>query len=101
MNQRQTSGVKQSGETVSEPEFSWKTNKIKIENGYLVSEGLINIVRIPVRHIETVTYTIEGVKEAFTPELNIFGKGVLLGKLKVSIDLKDEIQDWILERVGR
>ncbi|MCM3587349.1 hypothetical protein M3182_16550 [Mesobacillus maritimus] len=92
-------GSKSPEKIVSNTEFSWKANKIKIENGYLTSEGLINIVRIPIRDIETVTYTIEGVKEALTPELNIIGKGVLLGKLKVGIDLKDEIQDWILERI--
>lgn len=92
-------GSKASDKIVNQKEFSWKSNKIKIENGYLTSEGLINIVRIPIKDVETVTYTIEGVKEAFTPELNIIGKGVILGKLKVGIDLKDEIQDWILERI--
>ncbi len=31
-------GSKQSGFTVTENQFSWKTNKISIKNGYFVSE---------------------------------------------------------------
>jgi hypothetical protein len=93
-------GSKNSGVNVTENEFSWKKNKISVVNGYLVSEGLINVVRIPVRHIETVTYSIEGVKEAITPELRIIGKGTILGTLKVGVDLKDDIQDWLIENLG-
>jgi hypothetical protein len=87
------------GSTITDNEYSWKKNKISIQNGYLVSEGLINIVRIPTKHIETVTYSIEGVKEVFTPELQLIGKGVVLGKLKVGVDLRDEIQDWLMEKL--
>lgn len=42
---------------------------------------------------------IEGVKEALTPELSIIGKGSTLGKLIVGMDLKEEIQVWILEKI--
>ncbi|MFF2287315.1 hypothetical protein [Peribacillus butanolivorans] len=84
--------------STTDTEFTWKQNKIYIENGYLKSERLVNVLRIPLEHIETVTYCIEGVK--ITPELNIIGKGTVLGTLKVGLDLKDDIQDWILERIS-
>lgn len=92
-------GSKEKGITINENEFAWKKNRIAVQNGFLVSEGLINVVRIPVKHIETVTYSIEGVKEAITPELRIIGKGTVLGTLKVGVDLKDDIQDWIIEKL--
>ncbi|MDF2902411.1 MAG: hypothetical protein K0S25_49 [Bacillus sp. (in: firmicutes)] len=92
-------GSKEKGITITENEFSWKKNKISIQNGFLVSEGLINVVRVPVRHIETVTYSIEGMKEVLTPELKLIGKGAVLGTLKVGVDLRDDIQDWILEKL--
>jgi hypothetical protein len=94
-------GSKTPSKIVTDTEFSWKTNKIKItDDGYLVSEGLIHFVRIPIRHIETVTYCIKGVKDAVTPEIQIIGKGVVLGTLQVEADLRDEIQDWLLEKLG-
>jgi hypothetical protein len=93
-------GSKEKGITVTANEFAWKKNRIAIQNGFLVSEGLINVVRIPVKHIETVTYSIEGVKEAIAPELSIIGKGTVLGTLKVGVDLKDDIQDWLIENLG-
>ena len=30
-------------------------------------------------------------------DLNIIGKGVILGVITVGIDLKDEVQDWLLK----
>ena len=83
--------------TKTDTEYSWKQNKISIENGYLKSAGLINTVRIPLHHIDTVTYSIEGIKIA--QELKIIGKGTVLGTLKVGLDLIDEIQDWILNKI--
>jgi hypothetical protein len=92
-------GSKEKGTVITENEFTWKKNRIAIENGYLVSSGLINVVRIPVKHIETVTYSIEGMKEVLTPEIKLIGKGTILGTLKVGVDLRDDIQDWILEKI--
>lgn len=92
-------GSKEKGTVITENEITWKKNRIAIEKGYLVSSGLINIVRIPVKHIETVTYSIDGVKEVLTPEIKLIGKGTVLGTLKVGVDLRDEIQDWILEKI--
>ncbi|MCK2017954.1 hypothetical protein [Peribacillus frigoritolerans] len=31
--------------TVTDKEYVWKKNEIKIENGYLVSKGIINNIR--------------------------------------------------------
>ncbi len=31
-------------------------------------------------------------------DLNIIGKGVILGIITVGIDLKDEVQDWLLKK---
>ncbi|MCM3454091.1 hypothetical protein M3685_09085 [Heyndrickxia oleronia] len=78
-------------------EFSWNKNKIVIEDGYLRSEGLINTSRIPMKHIDTVTYSFEGIK--IGPELKIIGQGTVLGTLKVGADLINEIQDWILAKL--
>lgn len=30
--------------------------------------------------------------------LNIIGKGVILGVITVGIDLKDEVQEWLLKK---
>jgi hypothetical protein len=92
-------GSKAEGKTVTDTEFSWKKNNIRIINGYLKSEGLINMVRIPIKHIETVTYVINTTKPSISVELRIIGKGTILGTLEVGIDLKDEIQDWLLEKL--
>lgn len=32
-------------------------------------------------------------------DLNIIGKGVILGVITVGIDLKDEVQDWLLKKM--
>lgn len=91
-----------SEKVVSETEFSWNKNKIEItQDGYLRSEGLINVVRIPLRHIDTVTYGIVGVKDVLTPDLHIIGQGVVLGTLRVGSDLINEIQDWILSKIEK
>lgn len=88
--------------TITENEFSWKDNIIEItEGGYLQSSGLINMVRIPLRHIETVTYSINTLKPSINVDLHIIGKGVVLGTLTVGIDLKDEIQDWLLDKLEK
>ncbi len=86
---------------VSNSEFSWNKNKIALtDDGYLVSEGVININRIPIRHIETVTYSINVTKDVAAPEIQLIGKGVVLGTLKVGNETKDELQDWLLEHLG-
>lgn len=92
-------GSKTDGKIVTDSEFSWKKNKISIKNGYLQSEGLINIVRIPIKHIDTVTYMINATKPSMSVDLRIIGKGTVLGTLAVGIDLKDEIQDWLIDKL--
>ena len=86
--------------TITDTTFMWNNNVIEItDNGYLQSKGLINMIRIPIRHIETVTYSIITTKPSISVEINIIGKGVILGSLLVGIDLKDEIQDWLIEKL--
>lgn len=34
-------------------------------------------------------------------DLNIIGKGVILGVITVGIDLKDEVQDWLLKNIEK
>ena len=86
---------------VNDQEFSWNKNRVSLtEDGYLVSEGVININRIPIRHIETVVYSVNVTKEIAVPEIQLIGKGVVLGTLKVGNETKDELQDWLLEKLG-
>lgn len=86
---------------VSMNEYSWKENKIAItEDGYIISEGSINANRIPIRHIDTITYSMNVTKDIGVPEIQIIGKGVILGTLKVANETKDELQDWLLARLG-
>ncbi|EEM16203.1 hypothetical protein COM13_28410 [Bacillus pseudomycoides] len=85
---------------ITDNKFTWKNNVIEItEDGYLLTSGIIGIVRIPVRHIETVTYTMNPLKPSIDIDINLIGKGVVLGKIIVGMDLKDEVQDWLLERI--
>ncbi|MGY3716163.1 hypothetical protein ACWE42_11650 [Sutcliffiella cohnii] len=85
---------------VSEKEYAWNKNKIELtDDGYLLSDGIININRIPIRHIETIVYSVNITKEVAVPELQIIGKGVVLGTIKVGHDEKDELQDWLLDRL--
>lgn len=84
---------------VTDTEFSWKDNKIKITDFYVESSGLINIVRVPKKHIETVTYEIKTGKVSMSVDINLIGKGVVLGTIAVGIDLKDEVQDWLLKNL--
>lgn len=34
-------------------------------------------------------------------DLNIISKGVVLGVITVGIDLKDEVQDWLLKKIEK
>ncbi|EOO65512.1 hypothetical protein ACQVPJ_26240 [Bacillus mycoides] len=85
---------------ITDNEFTWKKNTIKITDMYVESSGLINIVRIPKKHIETVTYQIKTTKPSMSVDINLIGKGVVLGTIDVGIDLKDEIQDWLMSRLN-
>ncbi|WP_242250240.1 hypothetical protein [Bacillus cereus group sp. BfR-BA-01324] len=85
--------------TVTNTEFSWKDNKIKITDTYVESSGLINFVRVPKKHIETVTYEIKTGKVSMSVDINLIGKGVVLGTIAVGIDLKEEVQDWLLKNL--
>ncbi|WP_312498080.1 hypothetical protein [Bacillus luti] len=84
---------------ITDTEFSWKDNVIKITDTYVESSGLINIVRVPKKHIETVAYEIKTGKVSMSVDLHLIGKGVVLGTIAVGIDLKDEIQDWLLKNL--
>ncbi|MBD5797722.1 hypothetical protein BHU24_18635 [Bacillus pseudomycoides] len=88
---------------ITDNKFTWKNNVIEItEDGYLLTSGIIGIVgivRIPVRHIETVTYTMNPLKPSIDIDINLIGKGVVFGKIIVGMDLTDEVQDWLLERI--
>ena len=85
---------------ITDNKFTWKNNVIEItEAGYLLTSGIIGIVRIPVRHIETVTYTMNPLKPSIDIDINLIGKGVVFGKIIVGMDLTDEVQDWLLERI--
>ncbi|HFV0310733.1 hypothetical protein [Bacillus mobilis] len=85
--------------TVTDTEFSWKDNKIKITDTYVESSGLINFVRVPKKHIETVAYEIKTGKVSMSVDINLIGKGVVLGTIAVGIDLKEEVQDWLLKNL--
>lgn len=85
--------------TITDTEFSWKDNKIKITDTYVESSGLINVVRVPKKHIETVTYEIKTGKVSISVDINLIGKGVVLGTIAVGIDLKEEVQDWLLKNL--
>ncbi|WP_242280915.1 MULTISPECIES: hypothetical protein [Bacillus cereus group] len=52
------------------------------------------------KYIETVTYEIKTVKVAISVDINLIGKGVILGTIAVGIDLKDEVLDWLLEKLN-
>ncbi|HHT7202547.1 MULTISPECIES: hypothetical protein [Bacillus] len=84
---------------VTDTEFSWKDNKIKITDTYVESSGLINFVRVPKKHIETVAYEIKTGKVSMSVDINLIGKGVVLGTIAVGIDLKEEVQDWLLKNL--
>ncbi|MCC2483681.1 hypothetical protein LKM01_17805 [Bacillus pacificus] len=85
--------------TITDTEFSWKDNKIKITDTYVQSSGLINVVRVPKKHIETVAYEIKTGKVSMSVDINLIGKGVVLGTIAVGIDLKEEVQDWLLKNL--
>ncbi|PNK22282.1 hypothetical protein CBR59_31565 [Bacillus thuringiensis] len=84
--------------TVTDTEFSCKDNKIK--EGFVETSGLINFILVPKKHIETATYEIKTGKVAMSVDINLIGKGVILGIIAVGIDLKDEVQDWLLEKLN-
>ncbi|MCM3675030.1 hypothetical protein M3699_14325 [Peribacillus simplex] len=85
--------------TVTDKEYSWKKNEIKIENGYLVSKGIINNIRVPLSAIETAVWSINPTKPTIVPTLKIIGRGVVLAELAVGIDIINDIQDWILKNI--
>ncbi|MGN4865229.1 hypothetical protein [Bacillus cereus] len=60
--------------TVTDTEFSWKDNKIKITERYVETSGLINFIRVPKKHIETVTYEIKAGKVAMSVDINLIRK---------------------------
>jgi len=84
---------------VTSTAYSWKKNEIKIEDGYLISKGIITNIRVPIEAIETVVWSMNPAKPTLAPSLKIIGKGVVLVELAVGIDLINEIQDWILKNI--
>lgn len=85
--------------TVTDTEYSWKKNEIKIVDGYLTSKGIINNIRVPIADIETAVWSINPTKPTLAPTLKIIGRGVVLAELAVGIDIISDIQDWILKNI--
>ncbi|MGE8205921.1 hypothetical protein ACQKP0_15315 [Heyndrickxia sp. NPDC080065] len=81
-------------------EFIWKKNKLVIEDGYLITSGVINNIRVPLKSIETVVWCINPAKPTISPALKIIGKGIVLAEIQVGTDIINDIQDWILKKVG-
>lgn len=104
-------GLFSSGKKVDEKEFTWKSNFQKNKWPiFLETGGLIGTIRVPIHAIETVVIEtlepfeslniIKAAKEAITPRVILIGKGTKLAYLKVGIDIANEIQDWLLEKVS-
>jgi len=87
--------------TVTATQYCWKKNVIKVENGYLISKGLITNVRIPLQHIDTVVYSMNPKKPALVPGLKIIGKGVILAEMDISAEYIERIQDWLLQVIDQ
>ncbi|OZI12871.1 hypothetical protein CD798_06110 [Bacillaceae bacterium SAOS 7] len=87
--------------TVTDTECLWKKNVIKIENGYLVSKGLVTNVRIPLHHVDTVVYSMNPKKPALVPGLKIVGKGVILAEMDISAEYIETVQDWLLQVIEK
>ncbi|GIN87650.1 hypothetical protein J6TS2_40360 [Heyndrickxia sporothermodurans] len=86
--------------TTTNTEFFWKKNRLIVENGYLTSSGVINNIRVPLRAIETVVWSINPAKPTISPSLKIIGKGIVLAEIQVGIDIINDVQDWILTKIG-
>lgn len=86
--------------TTTNTEFFWKKNRIIVENGYLTSCGVINNIRVPLNAIETVVWSINPAKPTISPALKIIGKGIVLAEIQVSVDVINDVQDWILTKIG-
>ncbi|MBM7649199.1 hypothetical protein JOC78_002152 [Bacillus ectoiniformans] len=83
--------------TVTDQEYLWKKNCIKAENNYLVSKGLITNVRIPIKHIDTVVYSMNPKKPAIVPVLKIIGQGTVLAEMDIPAIYIESVQDWLLQ----
>lgn len=104
-------GDKKNGKTVSDSEFSWKSNFLKINGRFLETGGLIGTCRVPLNAIETVVIeTIEpmdslnvlkAAKEAMSPRVILIGKGTRLTYIKVGLDIANDIQEWLLDKIDR
>lgn len=71
-------------------------------NGFLKIEDYFNIHKIPLKHIDTVTYSIKDKKDSTSSaNMNIIGKGVVLCTLTFDhkSDHKDIVQEWLLEKI--
>ncbi|WP_338449505.1 hypothetical protein R4Z09_25575 [Niallia oryzisoli] len=103
------SGGAKTNKQVSEIEYSWKSNFLKINGKFLETGGLIGTIRVPLEAIETVVIetlepieslnVLKAAKEAMTPRVILIGKGTRLAYLKVGIDIANEVQEWLLERI--
>ncbi|WP_242461741.1 hypothetical protein [Bacillus thuringiensis] len=68
----------------------------KLKRVYKVNEG-----RIPIRRFKEFGLCASTLMRYFqTTKINLIGKGVILRTIAVGIDLKDEVQDWLLEKLN-
>lgn len=91
---------KKATRNVNDNEFTWKKNVIKIENDYLLTGGTLHTTRIPLDSIETVVWSLNPLKPTIAPNIRIIGKGVILAELPIGLDIINDVQDWILEKIN-
>lgn len=80
-------------------EFNKNILKIEESNGidFLVTNGIIGMNRIPLKDIDTVVWGLDGV--GINTDLKIVGKGIILGQIKVGVNLAGRLQEWILLKI--
>ncbi|MFY3790429.1 hypothetical protein ACOQFO_01725 [Ureibacillus sp. MALMAid1270] len=94
------------GVNVTDSEFTWKTNFLKINGRFLETGGLIGTIRVPIDAIETIVIEtlepmdslniLKAAKEAMSPRVILIGKGTRLAYLKIGIDIANDVQEWLL-----
>lgn len=84
---------------VTDREYSWKQNTIRIDGDYLLSSGVTTTVRVPVASIETVTWSMNPLKPTIAPNLKIIGCGTTLAEMAIGVDIINDVQDWFMKNV--
>lgn len=86
--------------SITDNEFSWSNNSFKIEDDFLIADGLLNNFRVPLNSIETVVWSRNPMKPEVAISMRIVGKGVVLVDADVPFDRVSEVQNWILNRIA-